>query len=248
MINEAAGTPSAGTANVPPVIEGTVAGGAAAPNGADGKGAEGLPDESAGAAAGDAVGDPAGTALAAGEDGGDPPGDPASGDEPTGAPEAYVDFTLPEGLELEPEATSAFKEAAKADNLSQAQAQKYVDMASGLVKKTLDGFQEQHTQRVAQWGEQAKADPVVGGRDYEANVQVALSAVTKFGDPELKQAFEEYGLGNHPAFVRAFYRIGKAMGESGFVHGQGHEQPAAPVNREAALAARIKAEQQRNAK
>jgi hypothetical protein len=76
-------------------------------------------------------------------------------------------------------------------------------------------------------------------------VQVALGAVSKFGDPELKQAFEEYGLGNHPAFVRAFYRIGKAMGETGFVHGQGHEQPAPPVNREQALAQRMLAEQAR---
>jgi hypothetical protein len=204
--------------------------------------AEGQPTGTTGDPAGGAAGDtPPGDTP---PEGGEPAADP-DGDEPEGAPEAYTDFTLPEGLELDPEATTAFKEAAKADNLSQGQAQKYVDMASGLVRKTLDGFQAQHVQRIEQWAQQSKADPVVGGREYEANVQVALGAVSKFGDPELKQAFEEYGLGNHPAFVRAFYRIGKAMGETGFVHGQGHEQPAPPVNREQALAQRMLAEQAR---
>ena len=176
---------------------------------------------------------------------GDPP-DPGSDDAPEGAPESYADFTLPEGLELEPEATSAFKEAAKADNLSQAQAQKYVDMASGLVDRTLKGFQTQGQQRIEQWAEQLKTDPEVGGREYEAKVQIALNAVGQFGDEELKQTFTEYGLGNNPAIVRAFYRIGKAMSESGFVHGQGNEQPAKPGNREQALAQRMEQEQARS--
>jgi hypothetical protein len=163
-----------------------------------------------------------------------------------GAPEAYADFTVPEGMTLEPETTNAFKELAKSSNLSQASAQKLVDLASGLVDKTMQGLQAQMGERVAQWAEQAKADPVVGGPKFTENVQVALDAVTKFGDPELKQAFEEYGLGNHPAFIRAFYRIGKAMGESGFVHGLGNESPAKSGNPEVDLAKRMEAEQARN--
>lgn len=148
-------------------------------------------------------------------------------------------------MELEGEALSGFQEIAKGDNLTQAQAQKYVDLATGLVNRTLAGFQDQAVARTAQWAEQAKADPVVGGQNFDANVQVALSAVSKYGDPELKQAFEEMGLGNHPAIIRAFYRIGKAMGEGGFVHGQGSEQPGKPVNREQALVERMAAEQAR---
>lgn len=173
----------------------------------------------------------------------------ATADEPQGAPDAYEEFQLPEGMPegmvLEPEATNAFKEAAKADNLSQAQAQRYVDLAATLVKKTLDGFGQAHIERIEQWAEQVKADPVVGGPKYAENVQVALQAVSQFGDPELTQAFKEYGLGNHPAIVRAFYRIGKAIAENGQPHGMGQESPAKPANREQALAQRIAAEQAR---
>lgn len=189
-------------------------------------------------------------AEAKADDGTGDAADPAQADDtPQGAPEAYEEFVLPEGMPegmvLEPEATNAFKEAAKADNLSQAQAQRYVDLAANLVKKTIDGFGQAHIERIEQWAEQVKADPLVGGPKYDENVQVALSAVSQFGDPELTQAFKEYGLGNHPAIVRAFYRVGKAITENSQPHGLGSESPARPVNREQALAQRIAAEQAR---
>jgi hypothetical protein len=174
---------------------------------------------------------------------------PKPDEEATGAPESYADFTLPEGVPegmvLEPESTSAFKEVAKAYNLSQAQAQKFVDLAAGLVKKTLTGFQEAAVERIETWATQAKADPVVGGKDFEQNVQIAQQAIAQFGDPELEALYNEFGLGNNPALVRFCYRIGKAMNEGTFVQGQGQESRAVPVNREEELVQRIKAEQSR---
>lgn len=203
---------------------------------------EGAPIEGQADPASDPATDPAAADPA------DPAADPAADPEAeaAGAPEAYADFTLPEGFTLEEAAGTEFKDVAKAYNLNQSQAQKMVDLASGLVQRTLQGFQDSHQQQVVQWAEQAKADPEVGGRNYEANVQVALSAVSQFGDPELKAAFESMGLGNHPAFVRAFYRIGKAMNEGGFVQGQGSESPSKPANAEAAMAQRIAREQERS--
>lgn len=232
------GTPAATTANVDA---------AADPGQAGTPAADVKPSEGGAGEGGDVLAN-GGLATAVtkkGEEG----ADPAKPVEATGAPETYEEFSLPEGMPegmtLEPEATSAFKEAAKADNLSQAQAQRYVDLAAGLVKKTLDGFGTAHSERVEQWAEQVKADPLVGGPKYDANVQVALQAVSQFGDPELTQAFKEYGLGNHPAIVRAFYRVGKAIAENSQPHGLGSESPAKPVNREQALAQRIAAEQAR---
>jgi hypothetical protein len=245
MSNAATETGTAPTANVGTTTDQPAVG--AGQPGADGQVAEGQPTGSEGTPASDA---PPADGAAPAADG----GEPAAGDgaAPEGAPEAYEEFVLPadaglpEGTVLEPETTNAFKEAAKADNLSQAQAQRYVNLAAGLVAKTLNGYQQAAADRITQWAEQVKSDPEVGGRNYDANVQVALSVVSKYGTPELKQAFEEFGLGNHPELVRTFYRIGKAMNESGFVHGQGQEQPATPVNREAAMAARMAAEQARN--
>lgn len=239
------GTPAAPTANVDAVADPAAAAAGAPP-------ANVPPSEGGGSGgAGDVLANGGlATAVTKGDEADGDAADPATpADEPAGAPEAYEEFVLPEGMPegmvLEPEATTAFKEAAKADNLSQAQAQRYVDLAASLVKRTLDGFGQAHVERIEQWAEQVKADPLVGGPKYDENVQVALKAVSQFGDPELTQAFKEFGLGNHPAIVRAFYRVGKAIAENSQPHGLGSELPAKPVNREQALAQRIAAEQNR---
>jgi hypothetical protein len=114
-----------------------------------------------------------------------------------------------------------------------------VDLGVKFQQQVGQALESAHRDRVEQWAVQAKSDPVVGGKDYDANVAVALSAVGQFGDAELKQVFEDYGLGNNPAMIRAFYKIGKAMGEAGGVHGVGQESQPSPANTEAAQAERM---------
>ena len=248
MSNPTDPTPAAGTANVPDGKEGQPQAGQPP---ADGAVAEGQPAAGgAGKPADDAGGVPQKgepgqpTPGDAGGEGG--AGDPAGGGkEPEGAPESYEDFTLPEGFALADDDREALVAFGRAHNLSQSAAQEALDLATAHVQKLSSSLQADAEARIAQWAEQAKTDPLVGGAGYESNVKVAQDAIAKFGDPDLKQAFEEYGLGNHPAFIRFAYRVGKATGEGGFVHGQGNEQPAKPANKEAALAARIQAEQER---
>lgn len=235
-------TPAAGTANVP-AVEGQPATGVPAANG---EGAEALPTEGAevpasGTVEGEAA--PAGDPPAE-----DPPADADAGDVLVGAPEKYEDFTAPEGFGLDPELVGPFQEAAKAANLSQAGAQRMVDFGMKVVEKTLEGFQAQHIDRVEQWVVQAKADPEVGGRAFEENVRIAQSVIAQYGDAEVKEAFDTTGIGNHPALLRLFARIGKAAGEAGFVAGQGSEVPAPPVSREQRLAQRMEQEQARGRK
>lgn len=205
---------------------------------ADGEGAEALPTEGAAVAATDPPADPPVDDPAATPD--DPPAD-----ELTGAPESYEAFSAPEGMALDPELVGPFQDAAKAANLSQAGAQRMVDFGMKVVEKTLQGFQDAHVERVEQWVVQAKADPEVGGRNFESNVKLAQSVIAKFGDAEVKEAFESTGIGNHPALLRLFARIGKASAEGGFVAGQGTSEPGAPVNREQALVQRMEREQAR---
>jgi hypothetical protein len=163
----------------------------------------------------------------------------------TGAPESYADFKAPEGVALDAGLLTQFKEAAKANNLPQDKAQEFVNLGAKIVENTLKSFQDAHAAQIQQWAEQTKADPEVGGPKYDENVALALKAVAQFGDADLKQVFDTYGLGNNPAIVRAFCRVGKAMSEGGFVHGKGQEQPAPHVNREQALIDRMAKEQAR---
>lgn len=51
------------------------------------------------------------------------------------------------------------------------------------------------------------------GNDYDTNLRHAKAAITAFGGDPLVAALEETGLGDHPAFAKAFAAIGRKLGE-----------------------------------
>jgi hypothetical protein len=138
-----------------------------------------------------------------------------------GAPESYAEFTKPEGMEnveLNQQAVDALKPIARELNLSQ-------DKAQMLFAKLLtDVYPKMEAQRLEAWGnltrgwaDTAKADQEIGGDKWHANVEVAQRALNTFGTPELKEALNQYGLGNHPELIRLMVRMGNAMREDTIV-------------------------------
>jgi hypothetical protein len=195
---------------------------------ADGAANEGTVLGSAAADEGDA-----GAAEDEGEGGGSDPKDGSDGDEakPEGAPEAY-ELTAPEGMTLDAEtldlATPIFKEL----NLSNEQAQKLMPVAGEFAKRIQQAGQQQMlaevaTQRAA-WGQEAKADPEIGGKNWDASVTTTAKALDTLGFEKgspFRVLLEESGLGNHPEMIRAFVRVGKAVSEdSDFVRGNAGAQ------------------------
>src|SRR6266403_979628 len=81
---------------------------------------------------------------------------------PAGAPEAYSDFTLPEGVKLEGEtlkaATARFKEL----GLPQANAQRLVDFHLGQIRAATAASSKAYDDMRAAWQAKSKADPDVG--------------------------------------------------------------------------------------
>lgn len=157
---------------------------------------------------------------------------PADGDKPTdkpddkeqkqdGAPEKY-EFTAGEGVELDTEALKDFEPVARELNLTNEQAQKLVDaypkILAGVQQRQAEAWQKQ----TEGWAETVKADKEIGGDKLTANLSAAQRALEQFGDPELKEYLDSTGLGNHPALVKAFIKVGKAMSEDKVVTG-GHE-------------------------
>lgn len=138
-----------------------------------------------------------------------------------GAPEKY-EFTAGEGVELDTEALKDFEPVARDLNLTNEQAQKLV----GAYQKILAGVQQRQAEawqaQTEQWAADVKADKEIGGDKLTANLSAAQRALEKFGDPELKEYLDSTGLGNHPALVKAFIKVGKAMSEDKVVTG-GHE-------------------------
>ncbi|HCM9308978.1 TPA: peptidase [Enterobacter kobei] len=165
---------------------------------------------------------------------GDKPQDdkPADGDKPAdkpddkeqkqeGAPEKY-EFKVGEGVELDTEALKDFEPVARDLNLTNEQAQKLVDaypkILAGVQQRQAEAWQKQ----TEGWAETVKADKEIGGDKLTANLSAAQRALEQFGDPELKEYLDSTGLGNHPALVKAFIKVGKAMSEDKVVTG-GHE-------------------------
>ena len=136
--------------------------------------------------------------------------DKADGDEPKAL---STEFKMPEGMELDTEAAEAFIPLAQELGLDQDQAQKLVDFyateRTKLQKASVDAWEK--TQ--ADWQDQVKSDPEVGGADLEENLGIATKALKKFGNDAFNDAILAAGMGNNVEFIRFAFKIGKAMSE-----------------------------------
>ena len=138
----------------------------------------------------------------------------------------------PDGYQIEgehglPDGTlAAFRETAHKMGLPQRQAQEVVAFYA----------QQQATQREA-LREQAVADlSKEWGGAFADRVGVAQKAAEQFGGPELMDVLKATGLGNHPAVVRAFAKIGMEMAEPGELKGGGGRMSAAMTPADATAA------------
>lgn len=138
---------------------------------------------------------------------------------PQGAPERYADFKFAEGFDAKPDDVTAFGTVARELNLTQEGAQKLVDLQTKMAQAQVEAQQNQHAAMLKGWRDASAADKEFGGANIEANAAIAVKALQQFGTPELTKFLTDTGLGNHPELVRAFYRVGKALGEDKHIAG-----------------------------
>lgn len=214
---------------------GAAAADGAASDGAAAADAEGKESEAAAAAAagdagkaGEGAGDKAGEGDAgkAGDGAAEKPKDGEEADKgKQGAPEKYEPFKLPDGWEKDDKALSEFEPLAKELGLNQEQAQAFVDLAVARDTRTAEAQAQQWTDLRKSWVDEAKADKEIGGAEWNAKVATAIKGLKAFGTPELEQALNVTGVGDHPEFIRLMYRVGKAVTEDGMAFG-GHKSDA----------------------
>ena len=150
---------------------------------------------------------------------------------PSGAPEAYEAFKVPEGTELDAEVAKEAGTLFKGLNLSQAAAQQLVDF---YVKKTNESFQQPFNtyQDIRKgWVEEAKGHPEIG-KNLDQVIATVGRAIDGLGDAKLasdfRAAMDFTGAGDNPAFIRVFYKLAQMVTEGGAVKGTG---PAATGQR-----------------
>lgn len=138
---------------------------------------------------------------------------------PEGAPEAYEDFTAPEGVHLDATVLEEFKGLAKELNLPQGQAQKVADLL-GKQTQAAAAAQVGKIQQVnAEWIQQTQGDPEIGGEKLAENLAAARAAMDATTTPQLRELLKRTGLGNNPEVIRHFLKIAPAFAEDKHVPG-----------------------------
>jgi len=137
---------------------------------------------------------------------------------PQGAPEKY-EFKAPEGMTLDQALIGEFEPLAREMNLNQESAQKLVDFYAKAQGDQTKALADNWTKQGQNWLVEVKADPEIGGEHLSQTLKNIEAVQAKFGTPKLTEGLKSMGLDNHPELVRFFSRLGAAMGEGSFVHG-----------------------------
>lgn len=65
------------------------------------------------------------------------------------------------------------------------------------------------------WQKQVSEDKEIGGANLQGSLAAVGKLVDKYGSPELRDAMDLTGAGNHPAFVKMMVKIAKDLNEPG---------------------------------
>lgn len=139
--------------------------------------------------------------------------------EKAGAPEAYTDFKLAEGVTFQPEVLKDFQTFAKAQNWTQEQAQANVDFFLKSVSPQIV------QQQAAEWQKTTDSWAKESEKTYgKEGIEAANVALGRFSDlPEFAaftKMLQDTGFGKHPGFVGVFKEIHDRISESAWVNGK----------------------------
>jgi hypothetical protein len=151
-----------------------------------------------------------------------------------GAPEKYADWKVPDGFVLDATAAAEAAPLFKELGLTQEQGQKLVDFYSKNMVASKTASDKAFADARAGWVDQLKADPVLGkelapGGKVRTTVNSALESLQ---NPKLvsdfKEAMDQSGMGDNPAFVRVIYALASKLTEGTYVQGQPVKGQARP--------------------
>ncbi|BBI47343.1 hypothetical protein [Pseudomonas phage HU1] len=136
-------------------------------------------------------------------------------------PETYEAYKLPEGVQVDEALLGEFNTVAKELGLTQAQAQKLVDLQAKTAAAGETGREEFLAQALKTqsdaWVNEIKSDPELGGAKFDATVSTAVKAISTFFGDDFRQLLNDSGIGNNPALIRGMHKIGLAISEDKLV-------------------------------
>ncbi|MCC6863269.1 MAG: hypothetical protein IT544_00470 [Rhodobacteraceae bacterium] len=147
---------------------------------------------------------------------------PADGDLADKVPEdGKYSLKMPEGVEVDQALLDAVSPDFKELGLTQKQAQTLADKFIAAQTKKGEEAQASWSKTLTDWVDQAKADPEIGGANWDGTVKVATQLVGRFGNEAFCEYLNASGAGNHPEMIRFMAKVGAVIGE---------DRPANPAN------------------
>lgn len=137
------------------------------------------------------------------------------------APDKYESFKFPEGYTPQETLVGEFSTLAKNIGLKQDGAQQLVDFFGKMNAAQTAAAASEGEALLTKWKADAKADPTIGGANFEKNLGLVSKVLDKYGSPELKQFLTQSGVGDNPLLLRAFLNVANAIGEDNLVTGGG---------------------------
>lgn len=123
-----------------------------------------------------------------------------------------------EALQVDDSIVKAFTPVLKKHGVSQEVASELAGVLMGVLGGQDTMITEAFTSQRDSWGASAKTDKEYGGAAFEVNLKTAQKAIAKFGSDEFKTLLDETGLGNHPEFLRLFWKLGKTISEENIIN------------------------------
>lgn len=146
------------------------------------------------------------------------------------APDTYADFKAPDGYTLDPEILKEALPIFKDLGLTQDQAQKLVDIQVARDLAQAKSRDETYTALRSEWQGKVKSDPEllaaatdgkVGLDAVKLDIGRALATLPPALQTEFKDAMNLTGAGDHPAFVKAMWKLSQMIGPGTHVAGRG---------------------------
>lgn len=134
-----------------------------------------------------------------------------------GKPEEYgiaKPENLPEGVSWDENLAKWFAATAHSVGMPKAMAQKFMEQWNGLAAQSFEERQRQAEEALRPLREE-------WGKSFDGRVELGVRAVKHFGGEDLAKYLNESGLGNNPALIKTFSRIGKMLVDQGFISGDG---------------------------
>ena len=150
--------------------------------------------------------------------------------EATGAPEKYADFAAPVGYTIDTKLVEAAAPIFKELNLTQEQAQKLISLQAQTMIDAAKAPQAAYEAMRLEWRNTVAADAEIksyatdgrtGADAVKVDIGKALATLPPQLANEFKQAMDVTGAGDHPAFVKAIWKLSQSVIEGKPVSGAG---------------------------